>query len=126
MQPLTDSYLVEIARQMAFLGAFLGGFAATFLATLLVVDSAKRIAGWVVDWNGPGCRRVGVWLRGYRLAGQHRAEWVGALPTLGNRDVLRGIRQPGSGVLGYRWVSLSCSTAYDRYRSEWTCAVNTM
>ena len=48
MQSLPDSYLIELARQMAFLGAFLGGFAATFLATLLVVDSSKRIAGWVI------------------------------------------------------------------------------
>lgn len=48
MQPLPDSYLIELARQIAFLGAFLGGFAATFLATLLVVDSPKRIAGWVI------------------------------------------------------------------------------
>ncbi len=48
MQTLPDSYLVEIARQFAFLSAFLGGFAATFLATLLVVGSAKRVADWVV------------------------------------------------------------------------------
>lgn len=48
MQSLPDSYLIELARQIAFLGAFLGGFAATFLATLLVVDSAKRIAGWII------------------------------------------------------------------------------
>ena len=48
MQALPDSYLMEIARQLAFLGAFLGGFAATFLATLLVVDSSKRIASWTI------------------------------------------------------------------------------
>ncbi len=48
MQVLEDSYLVELAQQIAFLSAFLGGFAATFLATLLVVDSSKRIGGWVV------------------------------------------------------------------------------
>lgn len=48
MQSLPDSYLVEIARQLAFLSAFLGGFAATFLATLLVVASSKRIVGWVI------------------------------------------------------------------------------
>lgn len=48
MQTLPDSYLIEIARQFAFLSAFLGGFAATFLATLLFVGSSKRIADWVV------------------------------------------------------------------------------
>ena len=48
MQILSDSYLAEISRQLAFLSAFLGGFSATFLATLLVVSSSKRIAGWVV------------------------------------------------------------------------------
>lgn len=48
MQSLSDSYLVEISRQLAFLSAFLGGFAATFLATLLVVASSRRIAGWVI------------------------------------------------------------------------------
>ena len=48
LQPLSDNYLIELARQLAFLGAFLGGFAATFLATLLIADSSKRIAGWVI------------------------------------------------------------------------------
>ncbi len=48
MQTLPDGYLLEIARQFAFLSAFLGGFAATFLATLLVVASSKRVADWVV------------------------------------------------------------------------------
>jgi hypothetical protein len=48
MQSLADSYLIEIAQQLAFLGAFLGGFAATFLATLVVIDSPKRVVGWVV------------------------------------------------------------------------------
>ncbi len=48
MQSLPDSYLVELARQLAFLSAFLGGFAATFLVTLLVVESTRRIAGWVI------------------------------------------------------------------------------
>lgn len=42
--------MIELARQIAFLGAFLGGFAATFLATLLVVDSSKRVVGWVVGF----------------------------------------------------------------------------
>ena len=48
MQTLSNSYLAEISRQLAFLSAFLGGFSATFLATLLVVASSRRIAGWVV------------------------------------------------------------------------------
>ena len=48
MQPLSETYLVDLARQLAFLGAFLGGFAATFLATLLLVAPARRLAGWVV------------------------------------------------------------------------------
>ncbi len=47
MQPLASSYLVELARQLAFLSAVLGGFAATFLATLVAVD-ARRPAAWVV------------------------------------------------------------------------------
>ena len=48
MQTLSNSYLAEISRQLAFLSAFLGGFSATFLATLLVVASSKRVADWVV------------------------------------------------------------------------------
>lgn len=48
MQTLSNSYLAEISRQLAFLSAFLGGFSATFMATLLVVASSKRVASWVV------------------------------------------------------------------------------
>jgi len=48
MQILSNAYLAEISRQLAFLSAFLGGFSATFLATLLVLTSSKRITDWVV------------------------------------------------------------------------------
>ena len=48
MQALTDAYLLELSRQLAFLGAFLGGFAATFLVTVLVSHAPRRVAGWVV------------------------------------------------------------------------------
>lgn len=51
MQSLTDSYLIELARQIAFLSAFLGGFAATFLATLLMIKSSKRVAGLVIGFS---------------------------------------------------------------------------
>lgn len=48
VQALPSDYLLEIARQLAFLSAFLGGFAATFLATLLVAGPADRMAGWTI------------------------------------------------------------------------------
>ncbi len=48
MQTLPSSYLMEMAKQLAFLSAFLGGFAATFLATLLVAGSEKKIADWSI------------------------------------------------------------------------------
>lgn len=48
MQALPNNYLLEIARQLAFLSAFLGGFAATFLVTLLTLKSEKPIATWTI------------------------------------------------------------------------------
>ena len=53
MQNLPTTYLLEISRQFAFLGAFLGGFAATFLVTLLGVHANRRSTGWAV-----GCAAV--------------------------------------------------------------------
>jgi len=46
MQILDPEYLVEIARQIAFLSAFLGGFSAAFLGSLLVGGPERRAATW--------------------------------------------------------------------------------
>ena len=48
MQQLDPVYLMEISRQLAFLGAFLGGFAATFLGTLTISESEGKAALWAI------------------------------------------------------------------------------
>jgi hypothetical protein len=48
VQSLNNTYLAEIAGQLAFLSALLGGFAAAFLVTVLTMDKAKRSVDWVI------------------------------------------------------------------------------
>jgi len=48
LQTLPTTYLLEISRQLAFLGAFLGGFASTFYVTLLGVPTEHKAAAWAL------------------------------------------------------------------------------
>jgi len=45
---LSNNYILDMSKQIAFLSTFLGGFAATFFATLLGLSSSKRILSWVI------------------------------------------------------------------------------
>jgi hypothetical protein len=49
MTQLPADYLLDIARQVAFVSAFLGGFSATFLGTLLYSGSDSRLANWAIS-----------------------------------------------------------------------------
>ena len=49
MNQIPANYLLEIARQVAFVSAFLGGFAATFLGTLLFAGSGSKLVNWVIS-----------------------------------------------------------------------------
>jgi hypothetical protein len=48
MLPLANSYLSDLAQQVASTSAFLGGFAATILATLLTLQAKGRAASWSI------------------------------------------------------------------------------
>ena len=45
---LSPEYLVEVARQIAFVGAFLGGFSATFLGLVLTENRSDNIGIWLI------------------------------------------------------------------------------
>lgn len=48
MDELPAEYMVELANQMAFVGAFLGGFSATFLGTVLAIKEKPKFSATVV------------------------------------------------------------------------------
>lgn len=48
MIELPPEFLVEVARQIAFVGAFLGGFSATFLGLVLTQNRSDGIGSWLI------------------------------------------------------------------------------
>ncbi len=48
MIELSPEYLIEVARQIAFVGAFLGGFSATFLGLVLTENRSDNIGIWLI------------------------------------------------------------------------------